>query len=70
VLQLKVKTGFVVTDDIDATVERIIWKIISENQDRIEQIKGTFNPGGNKTVNKLYNDRFKEYSQEEILDTS
>ena len=24
VLQLKVKTGFVVTDDIDATVERII----------------------------------------------
>ena len=37
VLQLKVKTGFAVGDDLDEVVDRIIDKIVVDNQDEIEK---------------------------------
>jgi hypothetical protein len=50
VLQLKVKTGFIVTDDIIATVEGIVEGIISANQDKIEEIKAILNAEGKKQL--------------------
>jgi hypothetical protein len=41
VLQLKVKTGFIVSDDLDEVVDRIIDKIVVDNQDVIEKLKET-----------------------------
>ena len=44
VLQLKVKTGFIVEDDLDEIVDELIQKIIGDNQDEIEKIKETIPP--------------------------
>jgi uncharacterized protein YwgA len=41
VLQLKVKTGFIVADDLDEVVDDIIDNIVVDNQDKIEKIKET-----------------------------
>jgi hypothetical protein len=41
VLQLKVKTGFIVSDDLDEVVDDIIDNIVVDNQDKIEKIKET-----------------------------
>jgi hypothetical protein len=44
VLQLKVKTGFIVEDNLDEIVDELIQKIIGDNQDEIEKIKETIPP--------------------------
>jgi hypothetical protein len=60
VLQLKVKTGFIVEDDLDEIVDELIQKIIGDNQDEIEKIKETIPPQQRVGI---YNTKITEFNK-------
>jgi gas vesicle protein len=60
VLQLKVKTGFVVSDDLDEVVDDMLKKIVEDNQDNIDDIRETIPP--EQRVG-LYNTKIAKFNQ-------
>jgi hypothetical protein len=66
VLQLKVKTGFVVGDDLDGIVDEIIQNLVADNQARIDNIRQSIPIEQRLGV---YNTKIAEFNQIQDIDT-
>jgi hypothetical protein len=67
ILQLKVKTGFTISENIDGKIEQYMDKTINENQDTIDEITIELGLEETQTV-ALYNDRVKTFKGIDDID--
>ena len=66
VLQLKVKTGFIVSDDLDEVVDDMLQNLVDDNQDTIDNIRQRI-PREQRLG--VYNTKIAEFNQIQDIDT-
>jgi hypothetical protein len=67
ILQLRVKTGFIISENIDVKIEDYMDKTINENQETIDEITTELGLEETQTV-ALYNDRVKSFKGIDDID--
>ena len=66
VLQLKVKTGFIVSDDLDEVVDDMLQNLVDDNQDTIDNIRQRIPIEQRRGA---YNTKIAEFNQIQDIDT-
>jgi len=67
ILQLNVKTGFTISENIDEKIEEYMDKLMTDNVDKINELVKELEEDETQTI-KLFNDRLKAYKTFDSID--